>query len=161
HAVGAHLVERRQRLYGSTGLVHVGVRSGEHHPRALEGQPTLDHVSPTGLVPPEATAHASSELVCDQIADVVPSPGVRRPGVSQPHAEPGVLTHRARSHPAPQSSSISHPSEDSPLSDSSWVRVSPSCSMPAADSASSSSASTSAAVGACVTLTISASGSVN
>src|SRR5680860_467481 len=175
--VERHLVEGGQGLDRSAGLVHEAPGPTQYHSRGGgpgDTQATFDHIGATGLVGPPRTAHSTSQLVSDEIADVVAVSGVRRTGVSQSDHEPHVrawdgVGHGKRSQPAvSESVSTSAASDSSPAATSaasaspsaiSWSEIS--CSIPASASASSSSASTSSAVGACTTLMTRASSSVS
>ena len=94
--VGRHLVERGQRLDRPAGLVHVAARPGRARraARACPGAPSRPSTTSArpDLWAPEA-AHpirAASSSV-DEVADVVPVPGVGRAGVAQPDDQPHVV----------------------------------------------------------------------
>ena len=84
------LVERGERLDRAAGLVHVAAAAGEHDAGPAQGQPALDDVGATRLVGAERRSHPGGQLVGDEVADVVPVPGVGRTGVAETDDQPHV-----------------------------------------------------------------------
>ncbi len=89
------LVELRQRGDRAAGLVHVAAGPGEHDPGAARTtEAALDDVGAPALVGPEAGTQPGGQLVVDEVADVVPVPGIGRAGVPETDDQPHVLRHR-------------------------------------------------------------------
>src|SRR5690348_11888942 len=153
------LVELRQRGDRPAGLVHVGVRPDQHELGAANAQTTLDHITATVLVTTKAGTQTSSQLVSDEVADVVPGAGVLRSRIPETDDEPGAL------------SVVSHRcflcgawGEDQSSVGASSVVSAAASAPPSAAAASPSAVSSSAgssAAWATVTLTTSSSGSLS